>query len=147
MNPLHLRIRRWASYLPDGMVAISILLLVLSFVCLLMAAVTVFLAQFLRLAGGNENWILFIEGMIFVLGLVLVFPMFVAFAYLVDVLIGLVGTQCPSCGKRELEWQSGIWKYGEAPAYKYYACLNCSARFRQLCGGQGVLSELERAET
>lgn len=144
MSPPRQRIRRWASHLPDGLVAISIFLLALFLVSLLMAAITVILTQFLRLAGGNEEWILFMEGMIFVLGLVIAFPMIFVFAYLVDQLSGLVGTRCPNCGKRELEWQSGSWKYGDPPAYQYFACGECGARFRQLFGGQGVLSELEK---
>ena len=109
-----------------------------------MAAITVIFTQFLRLAGGNEKWILFMAGIMLVLGLVIAFPMIVVFAYLVDALYGLVGTRCPSCGKRELEWQSGSWKYGDPPAYQYFACVSCGARFRQLFGGQGVLSELEK---
>ena len=83
------RIRRWASQLPDGLLAISIFLLALLLVSLLMAAITVILTQFLRLAGGIEKWILFMEGMIFVLGLVIAFPLMVVFAYLVDQLNGL----------------------------------------------------------
>jgi hypothetical protein len=122
----------------------SILLLGLLLVSLLMAAITVILTQSLRLAKGDENWILIIQGVIFALGVALVFPMIVVFAYFVDLLKGLVGTLCPSCRQRELEWQSGIWKYGDLPDYLYFACANCGARFRQLHGGQGVLSELER---
>jgi Transcription factor S-II (TFIIS) len=144
MNPVRTPIRRWASHLPDGLVTLYILLLGLLFASLLMAAITVILAQFLRLAGGNENWILIIHGIIFVLGIVLVFPMIVVFACLVKLLEELVGTRCPSCHRRELEWRSGNWKYGDQPDYQYFACANCGARFRQLCGGQGVLSELER---
>ena len=144
MSPRKQRIRRWASHLSDWLVAISILLLALFLVSLLMAAITVILTQFLRLAGDNEKWILIMEGMIFVLGLVIAFPIFVVFAYLVDQLDGLFGTRCPTCGKRELEWQSGSWKYGDPPAYRYFACVNCGATFRQLFGGQGVLSELEK---
>jgi hypothetical protein len=83
-------------------------------------------------------------GIIFVLVVALVFPMIIVFAYTVDMLEGLVGTLCPSCRQRELEWRSGSWKYGDPPDYQYFACANCGARFRQLCGGQGVLSELER---
>lgn len=144
MTPTQQWIRRWASHVPDGWVATSIFLLALFLVCVLMAAITVVLMQFLRLAGNIEKWILFMEGMIFVLGLVTAFPMMFVFAHLVDHLSGLVGTQCPSCGKRELEWQSGSWKYGDPPAYQYFACVNCNAKFRQLFGGQGVLSELEQ---
>ena len=91
MSPPRQRIRRWASHLPDGLVAISIFLLALLLVSLLMAVITVILTQFLRLAGGNEEWILFMEGMLFVLGLVIAFPMIVVFAYLVDQLNGLAG--------------------------------------------------------
>lgn len=144
MNPVRRRIRRWASHLPDGIVILSMLLLGLLLVSLLMAAITVILMQFLRLAGGDEYRIPIIGGIIFVLGIVLVFPMIVVFACLVDQLEGLVGTRCPSCRQRELAWRSGSWKYGDPPDYRYFACANCGARFRQLCGGQGVLSELER---
>ncbi len=144
MRPHKQWIRRWATHLPDGWVAISIFLLALFLVSLLMAAITVIFTQLLRLSGGNEKWILFIEGMIFVLGLVTAFPMMFVFAYLVDVLYGLVGTRCPSCGKRKLKWQSGSWKYGDPPAYQYFVCVSCGARFRQLFGGQRVLSQLEK---
>jgi hypothetical protein len=125
-------------------VIVSSLLLGLLLVSLLMAAIIAILTQFLRLAKGDENWILIIQGVIFALGMVLVFPMIVVFAWFVDLLESLVGTLCPSCHQRELEWQSGSWKYGDPPDYLYFACANCGARFRQLYGGQGVLSELER---
>ena len=136
--------RRWASHLPDELVILSILLIALLLVSLLTVAIAVILTQFLRLAGGHEKWIGIILGIIFVLVVALVFPMIVAFAYIVHILKGLVGTLCPSCRQRELEWRSGSWKYGDPPAYHYFACANCGARFRQLYGGQGVLSELER---
>ena len=144
MNPVRTRIRRWASHLPDGLVILSILLLGLLLVSLLTAAIAVILTQSLRLAGGDEKWIRIILAIIFVLVVALVFPIIVVFAYIVDALEGLVGTLCPKCRQRELEWRSGSWKYGDPPAYHYFACANCGARFRQLCGGQGVLSELER---
>ena len=72
--------RRWASRLPDGLVIVSILLLALLLVSMLTAAIAVILTLFLRLAGADENWVLIIQGIIFVLGVVLVFPMFVVFA-------------------------------------------------------------------
>jgi hypothetical protein len=125
-------------------VFLAILLLGLFLVSLLMAAIAVILTQFLRLAWSDENLIIIIQGIIFVLGVVLVFPMIIVFACLVDLLEGLVGTVCPSCRQRELEWQGGSWKYGDPPDYLYFACANCGARFRQLYGGQGVQSELER---
>jgi hypothetical protein len=143
-NPVRTRIRRWASRLPDGLVILSILLLGLLLVVLLTAAIAVILTQSLRLAGGDEKWMRIVLGIIFVLVVALVFPMIIVFAYTVDMLEGLVGTLCPSCRQRELEWRSGSWKYGDPPDYQYFACANCGARFRQLCGGQGVLSELER---
>lgn len=143
-NPVRTRIRRWASHLPDGLVFLSILLLGLLLVCLLTAAIFVILLQSLRLAWGDENGISIVSGIILVLGGALAFPMIFVFAYIVDMLEGLVGTLCPSCRHRELEWRSGNWKYGDPPDYQYFACANCGARFRQLCGGQGVLSELER---
>jgi hypothetical protein len=142
-NPVRTRIRRWASRLPDGLVILSILLLGLLLVVLLTAAIAVILTQSLRLAGGDEKWMRIVLGIIFVLVVALVFPMIIVFAYTVDMLEGLVGTLCPSCRQRELEWRSGSWKYGDPPDYQYLACANCGARFRQLCGGQGVLSELE----
>jgi hypothetical protein len=115
-------------------------------VSLLMAAITVILTQLLRLAGGGDGWIPIILGIILALGISLVFPMIIAFAYLVHLLEWLVGTQCPSCRQRELEWQSGSWKYGDPPEYQYFACASCGAKFRQLCGGHGVLSGWERVE-
>jgi hypothetical protein len=146
MNPVRARIRRWASHLPDGLVTVFILLLGLILTCLLMAAITLILTQFLRLAGGDESWILIIEVIILVVGIVLAIPMLVLCAYLFHLLQGLVGTQCPSCRCRDLEWHSGSWKYGDPPDYQYFACAKCGARFRQLCGGQGVLSDLEEVE-
>jgi DNA-directed RNA polymerase subunit RPC12/RpoP len=110
-----------------------------------MVAITVIFMQLLRLAGGDQNRISIILGIILVLSVVLVFPMIFVFACVVAVLEGLVGTRCPSCRHRQLEWRSGSWKYGEPPDYRYFACANCGARFRQLCGGQGVLSDLEKA--
>ena len=144
MNPVRAWIRRWASHLPDGLVILSILILGLLLVCLLMAAITVILTQFFCLAGGDEHWISIIQGIILGIGIVLAFPLSSVFAYIADILEGLVGTRCPSCRQRELEWRSGSWKYGDPPDYQYSACANCGARFRQLCGGQGVLSDLER---
>jgi hypothetical protein len=144
MNPVRTQIRRWASHLPDGLVILSILLLALLLVSLLTAAIAVILTQFLRLAWGDENGIGIVSGIILVLGVALVFPMIVVFAYIVDILEGLVGTRCPSCRQRELEWRSGSWQYGDPPDYHYFTCANCGARFRQLYGGQSVLSELER---
>ena len=119
-------------------------LLALSLVTLLVAAITVILTQSLRLAGGNENGISFIATAIFVLGIVLVFPIFFVFAYIVNLLKEWVGTRCPSCGKRKLEWRSGRWQYGDPPDHLYFACGSCGARFRQLWGGMGVLSDLEK---
>ena len=144
MNPVRTRIRRWATHASDGWVTLSILLLGLLLVSLLMAAITAILVRLLGLARGHENWIPIIGGVILALGVALVFPMFLAFAWLVDLLEGWVGTRCPSCLQRELEWRSGSWKYGDPPDYRYFACANCGAGFRQLCGGHGVLSELER---
>ncbi len=146
MNPVRTRMRRWASHLPDELVILSILLFGLLLVCSLMAAITVVLMQFLRLAGDNENWILVIQGIILALGIVLALPMMILFACLVGLLEELVGTQCPGCRQRDLEWQSGCWKYGDPPDYHYFACASCGARFRQLYGGQKVLSELERLD-
>jgi DNA-directed RNA polymerase subunit RPC12/RpoP len=123
---------------------LSLLLFGLSLVSLLMVAITVILAQGLRLAGDDENRILFIQGIILVLGMVSAFPIIIIFAYIVDMLEGLVGTRCPACGQRELEWRSGSWKYGAPPDYLYFACANCGSKFRQLWGGQGVLADLER---
>ena len=80
------------------------------------------------------------------LGIVLALAMIVLCAYLFELLEGLVGTQCPNCRQRELEWRTGTWKYGDPPDYRYFECASCGARFRQLCGGQGVLSEFERVE-
>jgi hypothetical protein len=72
-NPVRTRIRRWASHRPDGLVILSILLLGLLLVSLLTEAIAVILTQSLRLAGGDEEWIRIIPGIIFVLvvGLVL----------------------------------------------------------------------------
>src|SRR5262249_12119685 len=95
-NPVRTRIRRWASHLPDGLVILSILFVGLLLVSLLTAASPVILTQSLRLAGGDEKWIRIIIGIIFVLVVALVFPMIVVFAYIVDILEGLVGTLCPS---------------------------------------------------
>jgi hypothetical protein len=143
-NPVRTRIRLWASHLPDELVILSILLLGLLLVGLLTAAILVVPTQCLRLAVGDENGIAIISAIILVLGVALVVPMIVIFAYFVDILEGLVGTLCTSCRQRDLEWQSGSWKYGDPPDYQYFACANCGAKFRQLCGGQGVLTELER---
>jgi hypothetical protein len=125
------------------LVILSILLLGLLLVSLLTAAIAVILTQSLRLARGDEKWMRIVIGISFVLVVALVFPMIIVFAYTVDMLEGLVGTLCPSCRQRELEWRSGSWKYGDPPDYQYLAGANCGARFRQLCGGQGVVSELE----
>jgi hypothetical protein len=130
--------------LPDALVIVSILLLGVLLVSLLTVAIAVILTQSLRLAGGDEKWIRIILGIIFMMVGALVIPLMIIFAYLVDILEGLVGTLCPSCRQRELEWRSGSWKYGDPPDYQYFACANGGARFRQLSGGQGVLSELER---
>lgn len=144
MNPVRKRIRRWASSLPDGVVIHSMLLLGLLMVSLIMAAITVLLLQILRLAGGDEHRISIIGGVIFMLGAVLALPLVVVFACLVDLMEGLIGARCPNCRQRELVWRSGSWKYGDPPDYRYFACADCGARFRQLCGGQGVLSGLEK---
>jgi DNA-directed RNA polymerase subunit RPC12/RpoP len=93
----------------------------------------------LRLAGGEETWILILQRTI----VVLAFPMIVLFAYRIDLLKELVGTRCPSCHWRELGRQSGNWKYGDPPDYEYFACANCGASFKLLRGGQGVLSDFE----
>jgi DNA-directed RNA polymerase subunit RPC12/RpoP len=98
-------------------------------VTLLAAAIAVILMQFLRLAGGNENGILIIGAAICVLGVVLAYPLFLVTSALGGYLYDLVGTRCPSCGKRKLEWRSG------RSEYQYFACVNCGARFRQLWGG------------
>ena len=143
-NPVRTRIRVWASHLPDELVSLSILLLGLLLVGLLTAAILMVPTQSLRLAVGDENGIAIVSGIILVLGIALVVPMIVIFAYFVDILEGLVGTLCPTCRQRDLEWQCGSWKYGDPPDYQYFACANCGAKFRQLCGGQGVLTELER---
>jgi hypothetical protein len=144
MSLVQARIRRWAYYVPDGLLTLAILLVGLFLACLVMAAITLVLIQSLRLAGDDERWILAIQGIILVLGIALAFPMIVLCACIFDLLEGLVGTRCPSCRRRELEWRSGSWKYGDPPDYRYFACASCGARFRQLCGGQGVLSDLER---
>jgi hypothetical protein len=125
-------------------VILSVLLLALIPTCLLMAVITVILAQFLRLAGSDESWFLVIQAVVWVLGVVPAVPMLVVYAYLLELLEGLVGVRCPSCRRRDLEWESGHWRYGDPPDYHYFACTNCGARFRQLYGGQGELSDLER---
>lgn len=144
MNAARTRIRRWASHLPDELVILSILLLALFVVCSLMAAIVAILIRLLDLAGGNERGVRILGGIVLALGILLAIPMIVVFAYLLDFLEGWVGTRCPGCGQRELEWRSGNWKYGNPPDYQYFSCPRCGAIFRQLCGGQGVLSDLER---
>jgi hypothetical protein len=145
-NPVRTPIRRWASQLPDDLVILFVLLLGLLLVSLLTVPLALILMQCLRLAGGNEIGIRIVLGIIVVLVVVLICPIIIVFSYIVDILEGLVGTLCPNCRQRELEWRSGSWKYGDPPDYQYFECANCGARFRQLCGGQGVLSELEKVE-
>ncbi len=111
------------------------MLLWLVFMTLPLAAIAVILARFLRLAGGNENWILIIGGVLCVLYIVLAIPLSVVSIALVGYLYELVGTRCPSCGKRKLEWRSGSWNYAVPSEYQYFACVKCGARFRQLMGG------------
>ncbi len=123
---------------------LSILLLALMLVCSLMAAIVVIFIRLLDLGGGDERGIRILGGILLALGILAAFPMIVVFAYLLDFLEGWVGTRCPGCGQRELEWRRGSWKYGDPPDYQYFSCASCGANFRQLCGGHGVLSELER---
>jgi hypothetical protein len=114
-------------------------------VCLLTAAVGGVFLRLLRQFEADMRWSLMtLWALIAALALALAAPMIILFAWFVDFLERLVGTLCPSCRRRELEWQSGNWKYGDPPDYQYFACTNCAARFRQGCGGQGELSELER---
>jgi hypothetical protein len=145
MHPSRPRTRWWALNLLDGLVDVVFLLFALSVATLVMAAITLILMQSLRLAGGNESAILAIGTIIIVLGAVLSLPMIIVFAHVLHLLVEWYGTRCPSCAKRTIQWQSGRWTYGEPPAFLDYACANCGARYRQLNGGQGVLSDLEEA--
>ncbi|QEH34861.1 hypothetical protein OJF2_34060 [Aquisphaera giovannonii] len=138
------RIRRLAARLPDGVVILCILFLSLLAVCSLTAVIALALSQLLRLAGGDEGWLLVVQGLFVVIGIALALAMLVLFCHVLSFLDEMVGTPCPNCRRRELEWRSGSWKYGEPPAYLDYACSHCGARFRRLHGGQGVLSELEQ---
>jgi hypothetical protein len=147
LNRIRTRVRRWAYHLPDGLVIVIMLLIGLAVTCLLTGAIGVILVWLVRLAGVHENYLGIVAGILLVLSIVLVMPLFFVNACVLEFLDQLVGTRCPSCRRRELEWQSRTWKYGDPPAYRYFECTVCGARFRKLYGGKGELSDFARVTT
>ncbi len=147
LHRIRTRVRRWAYDLPDGLVIVIMLLIGLAVVCLLTGAIGVILVWLVRLAGVHENDLGILAGILLVLLSMLVLPLLFINACVLEFLDQLVGTRCPSCRRRELEWQSGTWKYGDPPAYHYFECTVCGARFRKLYGGKGELSDFERVST